>query len=211
MSRQSKRARRTSQDSHYTTPLYEAYATGIPYAIAFGSCIPLIGILLGLLAIALGLTRPRTKGKPLMLIGASGILLNVLLYGTLAFVSYMPGGIGDQSRVDSTKASLTYFVPIIEKYKAMNGHYPIKLEDMRPVDGPIKGGHYIFQDATTDKPWVQPRNLYYKLDPSGNSYYLFSFGLDGVPCTPDDIFPDLTSITALAESGYRTRICPLNP
>jgi hypothetical protein len=82
-------------------------------------------------------------------------------------------------------------------------HKPASLPDIRSG----KGGTHNFADPTTERWGSQSKDFYYQLAPSGAVYNLFSFGLDGVPCTADDIFPSLSGIAA---PGYAQRACPLN-
>ena len=68
----------------------------------------------------------------------------------------------------------------IEFYKLKNGFYPDSLTQLE------NDMLFLFDPIQTTQNGV---NIYYNFENLGDTYLLFSSGIDGVPHTADDIFP----------------------
>ena len=158
------------------------------YVIAGASFIPLLGIPFGLTAIVLGIVR-RTWGS--VVLGASGILFSVVLYGSLFYFGfYQRGGIYDKLRAQMAVTMLNRAVKDIEFYKLQHGHYPATLSEMntKDINNPVS-----VIDPTIMQRWGSKGIFFfYELEPDGKSYFVRSVGADGIPFTADDILPTLS-------------------
>lgn len=160
-----------------------------PYVLAGISFIPGIGIIFGIIALIWGILTKKSGGKVLAIMGACGIGLSVILYGSLFYFGFVQrGGVYDELRAQSSQIAMTSLVQAIEFYKIENGHYPDSLETLEqslPENSPI----FLF-DTTDVSFGNSPRYYHYELkDPS--HYYLLSVGADGKPYTNDDILPNV--------------------
>jgi hypothetical protein len=160
-----------------------------PYVIGGVSFIPGIGIIFGIIAITWGLVTPKLGGKKLSIIGACGIGLSVILYGSLFYFGFVQrGGVYDDLRAQLSKNTITSLVQAIEFYKTQNGNYPDSLETLRKS---LPENSMMFvHDPMHVQMGGEPRYYYYELkDPS--HYYLLGVGPDEKPFTSDDIVPNI--------------------
>jgi len=157
------------------------------------SFIPLIGFFIGFVAGGLGIVDMKKNKSKLgligLILGIVGILITVILYGSLFYFGFVQrGGVYDDLRATMVEETqLPNTINAIESYKARFGSYPEKIEDLEKV--------------STD-PWIaidqlqaanlkaEDKTFYYET--TGDTYYLFSRGPDGVPFTDDDVFPKFT-------------------
>jgi hypothetical protein len=159
----------------------------LPYAIGGASFIPLFGVVFGLIAIIWGIAR---RAWQLILLGVCGILVTVVIYGSLFYFGlFQRGGIFDKLRSQLAVTILNDAVKEIEFYKLQHGHYPPKLAELDPKDKTQMAK--TFDPSINDLNWKRDRHFFYQLDPSGSFYFLRSVGPDGVPFTADDIVPTI--------------------
>lgn len=149
---------------------------------------------MGILAIILGLIERKSKlGKIAIVLGSFGILVTVVLYGSLFFFGfYERGGVFDELRAELVKTTLPDTINAIEAYKVRYGMYPESLFDLANITSPLN----IYDQIN----FVGGQTYYY--ENHGSFYYVFSKGSDGEPFTEDDIFSDLTEYE-LQNLGYR--------
>lgn len=150
------------------------------------SFIPLVGVLLGILAIIFGLIAlKKIKSGEIgggrfaklgIVLGVLGVIFSFILYGSLFYFGFVKkdGPFGGM-RVRVTQQALTQNVGALELYKKKLGKYPESLEIA------TKEGFTIFP---TDH-YLNP--LYYQVSEDGQSYEMSSLGPDGEYGTEDDI------------------------
>lgn len=153
------------------------------------SFIPLVGLLLGLLAIIFGIiAKSKIKkglylGKGLstagIILGVLGILVTVALYGSLFYFGFVAkGGPFEQPKKELSAQLLTQNAGLLELYKTKTGKYPASLDELK------NAGYQIWPSDHYMKPF------YYKVSADESSYDLRSLGPDGEYGTGDDIFPN---------------------
>lgn len=148
------------------------------YKQGFFCLIPIIGFFLGIMFVILGIFK--YKDKWLILIGLLGIMFTPILYDAL-FPELRNTGLRDEKNIEFVKGNMNNLIKDIEFYKIQHGVYPISL-DM--IDNPLIND--LFQ---SDKKGSTPYN--YRV--IGNKYMLFSSGVDRLPNTVDDIYPDIAT------------------
>jgi hypothetical protein len=83
-----------------------------------------------------------------------------------------------------SQMQLNGLVQNIEFYKLQHAQYPDSLPQLRaaypfvPIDDALQESHLL-------------RNSYYNYKKIGDKYTVFSSGLDGIPHTSDDLFPQV--------------------
>jgi hypothetical protein len=160
-----------------------------PFVIGGVSFIPGIGIIFGIIAIIWGLATNKLGGKKLAVIGACGIGLSVILYGSLFYFGFVQrGGVYDDLRIQLSKNTITSLVQAIEFYKTQNGHYPESLETLRKS---LPENSMVFvHDPTHVQMGGEPRYYHYELKDQDH-YYLLGVGSDEQPYTSDDVLPNI--------------------
>ena len=159
------------------------------YIIGAFSFIPGLGILFGIASVVWGVVTKKEGGRTLLIMGASGIGLSVVLYSSLFYFAFMQrGGVYDGLRTQMAESSITTLVQTIEFYKIQNGHYPDSLETLMKSQ---PGNAMIFAFDPSEPGFArQPRYFYYELV-DDNHYYLLGVGPDGKPFTSDDVLPKI--------------------
>src|SRR5437899_13089066 len=90
----------------------------LPFVLGGISFIPMLGIAFGITAIVWGLVTRKHGGKKLAAIGAGGILLTAITYGSLFYFGFVQrGGIYDDLRRRLAQTELNSLVQSIEYYK----------------------------------------------------------------------------------------------
>ena len=151
--------------------------------------IPLVGVLLGILAIIFGIIALRQvkkeglMGKGLsiagIILGIMGIIFTILLYGSLFYFGFVAeNGPFSELKINTSRQILTQDAGAIELYKQKYGKYPSTFEEA------INVGYTIFGSDHFLKPF------YYNVSLDGQSYELKSAGPDKEFGTEDDIFPN---------------------
>jgi hypothetical protein len=151
-----------------------------PYLLGLICIIPLAGAFVGLGLILYGIFK--YKDKWLIIIGVAGIAWTVVLY---SFVFNI-----DQNNptfknlfAETAQTELNSLFKYVEFYKIQHGAYPDSLEqlnngdDMAMIYDPI--------------PYTSKKDIKFNYQRVGNHYYLFSSGIDGIPNTKDDIYPQV--------------------
>ncbi|WP_221794676.1 hypothetical protein [Oceanobacter mangrovi] len=160
-----------------------------PYVIGGASFIPAIGIIFGIIAIIWGLVTKNPGGKKLAIIGACGIALSVILYGSLFYFGFVQrDGVYDDLRAKLSKNTITSLAQAIEFYKTQNGNYPASLEVLRE-SLPENSMVFVYDPAHVQI-GDEPRYYHYDLKDDSH-YYLLGVGPDEKPFTNDDILPNI--------------------
>jgi hypothetical protein len=152
-----------------------------PYLLGLLCLIPMVGALVGIGLLLYGIFR--YKDKWLILIGAFGIGFTIFVYSTL-FYSLHHSSVFKKGFEAISQMQLNGLVKYIEFYKLQNGEYPDSLDQ-------------VFQDdklaPVNDALQVNSfkRDSYYNYKKEGNKYRLFSSGVDGIPGTRDDLYPQI--------------------
>jgi hypothetical protein len=152
------------------------------------SFIPLIGVLLGLIAIILGIVglnkikKMDLGGKKMaiagIILGTLGIVFTFAVYGSLFYYGFVSKtGPFAELKPQASQQILTQNAGALELYKKQNGRYPDSLDEA------TKAGFTIFPSDHYLKPF------FYEASEDGQSYELRSLGADGEYGTADDIFP----------------------
>lgn len=157
------------------------------FILAATSFIPLIGIFTGIACIVIAVVNKKSNSKLLGGLGFAGIMLSVILYGSLFYKISSSGGFSKGFEVHAINA-LTSLVRDVEYYKLQHGDYPESLDVLREtltegempfpydISGPMNGNG-------------QQRDYYYDITNEGKNYMLFGIGQDAIPLTSDDIYP----------------------
>ncbi|GEM_PF-5806073 len=152
------------------------------------SFVPLVGVLLGIIAIVLGaiglsnIKKQNLGGMGLakagIVLGVLGICFTVLLYGSIFYFGFVSkSGPFDSVKKQMSQQILMQDSGMLELYKKKYGKYPQNLEEAKKAGFQFYGSdHYM-------KPF------YYKISEDGQSYELRNLGPDGVYGTADDILP----------------------
>jgi hypothetical protein len=174
----------------------------LPYVMGGASFIPVLGVPLGIVSIVYGLIKRKEGGLPLAFLGVGGIVLTVVLYGTLFYKGFVEkGGVFDVLKSQLVQTQVTGVVKELEFYRLQNGKYPAALKALEKKDATNLVFIYEpFLSLGTKE--VKP--FAYELVDQGKHYYLFSRGPDGIEGTPDDIFPAISEQEA-EKIGYRKK------
>lgn len=157
------------------------------FIFAGTSFIPLIGVFTGIICIVIAVVGKKSNSKLLGGLGFAGIMLSIILYGTLFYKASSNGGFSKGFEIHAIN-SLTSLVRDIEYYKLQNGSYPESLDTLREnlKEDEILFTYDISGPFNTDN---QQRDFYYELINNNKNYRLFGIGQDATPFTSDDIFP----------------------
>jgi hypothetical protein len=151
-----------------------------PYLLGIFCFIPILGFFVGIVLILLGIFQ--YKDKLLVVLGSLGIIFTIVLYSVL-FPELWSKKETDKQFAGLSKTLLNSLVRDIEYYKLQNGKYPERLEQLQSsnpmviIHDPLQAGNKA--------------NSKYNYILVGDKYRLFSSGIDRVPNTKDDIFPDI--------------------
>lgn len=158
-----------------------------PYWMGYLCFIPLIGAFVGIVLVFNGIFK--YKNKWLTIMGIGGIIFTVAIYSTLFLWGNSTGA--RKGFEPFAQSDLNILFKEIEFYKLQHGSYPDSLKqlltknDFLSINDPVQ----ISFDKTG--------NTLFNYRKIGNKYYLFSSGIDGIPNTADDIYPQMsTSDTA---------------
>lgn len=152
-----------------------------PYLLGVLGLVPLIGAFVGLGLLLYGVLK--YKDKWLSLIGAAAILWSIVFYSILFYeIKHAP--VFKKELEAASQIQLNTLVKNIEFYKLLHRQYPDSLNQLFKDDkfAPI----YDVLQGENNK-----QNLYYNYQRAGEKYLLFSSGLDGLPHTKDDLFPQV--------------------
>lgn len=152
------------------------------YTIGLICLIPVVGAVAGIIFIVNGISN--YKDKWFILMGLGGILFTL---GISCFVFYY-FDLEKEFRKGFTPTSqmqLNTLMKDVEFYKIKNGVYPDSLEQISK-DDPMAWINDPLQPDQGNK-----KGTKFNYQKVGNHYYLFSSGLDGIPNTKDDIYPQV--------------------
>ncbi len=145
--------------------------------------IPLVGLFVGIGLLVLGIFRYRDK--KLVLIGFAAMSFTIILYGS--FVIYSISDANRKNFIPLAQQQLNGLVKDIEFFKLENGHYPDSLSQLLSLPN-----HTPIFDPVSARMNENHKNFNYQR--VGNHYFLFSSGIDKIPNTDDDIFPDVDTL-----------------
>ncbi|WP_374961643.1 hypothetical protein [Spongiibacter tropicus] len=159
----------------------------LAFIFSLTSFIPMLGIFIGIICIVIAATAKKSNSLLLGLIGAGGILLSVVLYGSLAYNMFKDDNFS-KAFEPHAKSAMTSLIKHIEYYKLQYGYYPESMDALREN---FNEGEMVFAfDMSAPRPMGgKPRDFYYEVINDGSNYLLFGIGLDEQPFTTDDIFP----------------------
>lgn len=157
------------------------------FVLAGISFIPLLGVIPGIICIINALVRRRSNSKLLGILGFSGVMVSVVLYGVVLPSLFNNETFSKQFEPHAISA-MTSLVRHVEYYKLQNNRYPKSMEELRST---LKEGEIVFSFDVSGPMRLgeKPREFYYEVINSGDNYFLFGVGSDGVPFTEDDIYP----------------------
>ena len=142
--------------------------------------LPPIGLIIGLILIIKGINK--YKNPALIFLGVLNILLTL---GLLLYFNYelRYGHKYDNTIIHATKRSMWDLASKLETYKTTNGHYPDNLSQLF--------SYYHEREINDILQMIKSNSLnknynYYR---KGETYILFSSGVDGKPNTQDDVYP----------------------
>jgi len=158
------------------------------YILGLICLIPIVGLYAGIVFIIQGIFK--YKDKWFILIGVFGILFTFVLYGTL-FPELWNEKVRNENNVESAQNGMNNLVKDIEFYKIQHGSYPKSLY--------VLDSYKIIDQTQVGESKSKNKNFNYKL--IGDKYLLFSSGIDRIPNTSDDIYPDI-SVVDSSKVGY---------
>ena len=152
-----------------------------PYLLGLLGLIPLVGFFVGAALVLYGVFK--YKDRKLIIIGSACILFTVLVYSSLYYFGFK-SEIGKKAWERHSKHLLNTLIKHVEYYKLENGTYPVSLTQLTS-----KNEFVSIVDPTQS---INNRKTnYFNYKNLGQKYLLFSSGLDGIPNTNDDIYPDV--------------------
>lgn len=153
------------------------------YLVGVICLIPLIGAIAGIIFIILGIAHYRDR--VFIVMGAVGILITVAIYGSLFYFTMNSATVGN-GFARLSQIQLNDLVKSIEFYKLQHGSYPDSLQQLDTKDSFVN----IDDPTQTFKSNKRVTYQYHKL--TNDKYVLFSVGVDGIPGTKDDIYPEVS-------------------
>lgn len=152
-----------------------------PYLVGLLGLIPLIGFFAGVVILILGITKYKSRG--FIIIGIACMLFTVGLYSALFYIGFK-SDFGKRQWAIHSQMGVNSLVKDIEFYKLENGRYPDNL-------GQLSNGKNIVMVYDPLQPINGGESSYYNYENQGSTYRLFSSGIDMIPNTVDDIFPEV--------------------
>jgi len=147
--------------------------------------IPLVGGFVGIGLIILGAFKYRDR--KLIIIGAADLFFTVAIYSSM-FYYFMYSDMAAKGFAQTSQMFLNGLVKELEFYKLKNGSYPDSLEQI-PSNQDIFS---IYDPLLSRRPGTKDTKFNYRK--TGDTYILFSSGIDRIPNTKDDIYPTETLI-----------------
>lgn len=161
---------------------------GALYFLSVFSFFPILGAISGGIMLALGLTRH--KDKWLIIIGAFGISVSVLFFSVILYQTHFSKSV-DKQWADISQGEINKIANIVEVYKIKYRVYPDSLEQARLIDPYLS----VVDPLQTIrlKFGIKCVYVYKKI---GDKYTLYSIGIDHIPRTSDDIYPQMGADSA---------------
>jgi len=150
------------------------------YYLSFLGLAPGIGTAVGAILLYTGIVR--YKDKLLIIAGIAVIIFQAIACGAL----FKGQSFSQKDQlVYETQRELKDIVKDVEFYKVQNGFYPDSLAQLGSKTDPV----FFFDPYNSHGNNLNGGCYYYKK--IGNKYALYSVGVDGIPHTKDDIYPNL--------------------
>jgi hypothetical protein len=165
--------------------------------VAGAAFIPIFGLFLGAVAVSWGLLSQRPRARLAVGLGFAGALANLVAFLVVAWSTH-DSPVMRRARQETTVADLTKVVLALEDYHREQSRYPVSLQAL--VGEPVPTRLINIRDLTSGL--FQTRLYQYHPASDGQSYDLFSAGLDGRLGTPDDLRPALSD-SLIRATGYR--------
>jgi hypothetical protein len=155
-----------------------------PYLIGLLCLLPLIGAFVGIALILYGIFKYRDKW--LIIIGSAGLIITIAAYSFL-FYNLKYGKETSKGFAKISQMELNSLIKNIEFYKIEKGKYPDSLEELRVDDKMI-----IIEDPLLTRKMNDNIKSTFQYQKIGSGYTLFSVGIDEIPNTIDDIYPNIS-------------------
>lgn len=150
-----------------------------PYLLGLLGLIPLVGFFVGVGLILYGALK--YKDRKLIFIGIACVLFTIIVYTSLFYIGFR-SEFGRKGWAVHAQMELNTLVKHVEFYKLENGKYPESLKQLE------NDKEFIFLTDPT-----QSFGTYYNYKNLGEKYLLFSSGVDRIPNTADDIYPQVNT------------------
>jgi Type II secretion system (T2SS), protein G len=152
------------------------------YSRGWFGLIPLVGGFVGIGLILLGVFK--YKDKKLSLIGFAALLFTITIYSSIyIYFTYSKNGLNQWA--EASKMQLNSLVKDIEFYKLQHGSYPDSLQQLVSKDKIV----FIYDPLLeVGQNTHDTKFNYLKI---GDKYTVFSSGIDKIPNTSDDIYPEV--------------------
>ncbi|MEI8273828.1 MAG: YcxB family protein [Paludibacter sp.] len=147
-----------------------------PYVLGIACLIPGIGAIIGVLFVIMGISK--YKDKWFTLIGVFGIVFTIIITG-VTYPEIWNEKVKNEKNTEQAKVWMNNLIEDIEFYKIKSGKYPESLDNFES---------YSIYDPTQD---IGGKNKYFNYKLIGDKYLLFSSGIDRIPNTKDDIYPEI--------------------
>ena len=166
--------------------------------VAACSFLPGLGFFFAAGAVSWALLSSRPRRRLALALGVGGAVFNIV--GSLFLVAAFSGSPDVQhAQAELTRRQLTSLVAAIDDYRRRHGAFPADLRALQRAAIPFR----VIPINDQSRGLLHLGRLYvYRVAADGESYDLFSAGVDGIPGSADDIRPDLPDSVA-ARSGYR--------
>ena len=155
-----------------------------PYLLGVFCFIPIVGIFVGFVLIMLGIFQ--YKDRLMIIIGSLGIVFTIVLYSVL-FPGLWDKKENEKQFAIVSQMQVNELIKEIEFYKLQKGKYPDNLEQLQKSKSMVM----IFDPLQSGK----DNSSKYNYDLVGDRYKLFSSGIDKIPNTKDDIYPEIDDST----------------
>ncbi len=167
-------------------------------ALAALAFVPVLGFVLGAIAVTWGLVTERPRARLAVILGASGALLN--LVGAAAFsISLGSSPAGRTAIATVTQQDLVKLVFELERFRGTKGRYPASLRELAQS---LSNHPINIYDSSVGL--GLPRVYTYRVAPDSQSYDLFAVGSDGKAGTADDLRPPIPD-SLRSQTGYVPR------
>ncbi len=126
----------------------------------------------------------KYKDRLLTIIGIACMVFTVVVYASLFYFGFRSDFIGKKGWEPFAQSRLNSLVKEVEFYKLQHGVCPDSIQQLKSAKD------FVSIDDPTQSS-RRSENTYYNYKNLGDKYLLFSSGIDGIPHTDDDIFPDI--------------------
>jgi hypothetical protein len=148
----------------------------------FLGLMPNFGVIAGVVLLYQGIIR--LKSRLLIIIGVADILFTIVFWAVVEhWVFNSPSIVRMERQLSQTQLNTVF--KNVEFYKIQHGDYPDSLQEIEDLRKDL-----WLSDALPRKgSRLKPGHYYY--EKTGDKYWLFSVGDDGVPFTADDMYPTM--------------------